>query len=264
MHKKMALVLGISLSTLLVFSFWVADRTQAHEIILDFSQQAEVDEEVNIDITFGHFPDMYDYEHSFYEELESGDLTVMKPDGSEKELDFAGGEKAYSASYVPAESGVYWLTFTSTRPVVDRTDDGEGRQLRYYDAKAPLIVEHEGNPFALPETNLEVEAVTEDEIDNNAGEEITLQINYEDEPAVDQSLTAVSPREEARADATDDEGRFTFTPDEEGVWFVHVSNLTDEEEEGEFRGEEYDRVRYNSALYLQIDEKKGFFERLFD
>ncbi len=263
MLKRILAFSGIVIFMLTVSFFGVAGEITAHEIIFDFSQRAEVNEEVDIDLSYGHFPDEYDYEHSFFPELENGELEVIKPDGSEKELDFTREAEAYSTAYTPTEAGVHWLTFTS-RPVVDRTDDGDGRQLRYYDAKAPLIVENEGEAFEVPATELTVEVVSQSEINNNVDEELSFQILYGEEPAVDQSLTVVGPQEQVQTDTTDSEGNFTFTPDEEGVWFIHVSNLTDKEQEGEFRGEEYDRIRYNSALYLEIEEKKGFFESLFD
>ncbi|SDM11783.1 DUF4198 domain-containing protein [Halarsenatibacter silvermanii] len=259
MLKKLAIVLTISV-IILTFNFLgIAEEIQAHEIILDFPQQIEVEEEVDIEISFGHFPEMYDYEHSFFAELENGELKVIKPDGSEKELGFTREmEEAYSAAFTPSEAGIYWLTFTSKRPVVDRTDDGDGKQLRYYDAKAPLKVSADEEDLAVPETDLAVEVVSAGNIQNNAGEEITLQVLYEGEPAADQSLSVVSPLEEVQTYTTDEKGEFVFTPEEEGVWFIHVSNLTDTEKEGEFGGEDYDRIRYNSAFYMEIEEEEGW------
>ena len=264
MPKKIALALVLSVLMLSFYAAWMAGESTAHEIILEFSREAEIGEEISIDITYGHFPDEYDPGHSFYDELENGELKVIEPDGSEEELDFTRGEETYHADYTPAAEGIYWFTFTSTRPVVDRTDDGDGRQLRYYDAKAPLLVESEGGAFTIPATDLQVEVVSEGEIENNVDEDISLQVKYGDEPAADQSLTFVGPGEQAQTETTDEEGMFTFSPDREGLWFLHISSLTDRDQEGEFRVEEYDRVRYNSALYLEIEEEKGFFESLFD
>lgn len=235
----------------------------AHEILLEFPQEVNTGESVDIEISFGHFPDTYDSEHSHFTNLDEGILTIISPDGSKNDIDFRANEKKYYAAYQPEEQGLYWIVFNSTRDVMDGTEDGDGLQLRDYNAKAPLIV-GDVDKITIPETGLKVNIVNEEGFYNNAGEEITLQLIYEGEAVSDQSLTVVDPIEQSQSLNSDEDGFVSFVLETEGRWMVHISNLTDENKSGEYQGQEYDRRRFNTALYIEVKEERGFLERIFN
>ncbi|MCK8823633.1 DUF4198 domain-containing protein [Fuchsiella alkaliacetigena] len=267
MNSKSKKLLIIALVAMLVVAF--SSQLLAHEIILDFPQQVESGEEVEIEFTFGHFPDYFDYEHGFFDTMEDGELMVVSEDGEVTELDFTKGTDTYTATFTPAEEGVYWIAFNGSRGVLDRTDGGGGMQLRYYDAKAPLIV-GDASEVTIAETPLEVELVKEDSTTLYEGDQIALQLSYLGEKVSEQDVTVVTPSEQVRELTTDAQGKIEVDFDEEGRWFIHMSNLTDEDRSGEDYAEnseeiiEYDRVRYNFALYLDVEEEPGFFQRLFN
>ncbi|MCK8817354.1 DUF4198 domain-containing protein [Natroniella sulfidigena] len=259
----------VAFVALLVFSL-TGGEALAHEIVLDFPQQVESGEEVEIEFFFGHHPDVADVEHSFFATLEdNAELMVINEEGELTELDFNLVEDSYKASFTPDGEGLYWVVAIGPRGVVDRSDrdPSGGMQLRYYDAKAPLLVGNVDQITAF-ETPLGVEFIGE--IDSlTVGEEISLELDYDGELVSNQEVTIVGPNDRVEQVTTNDEGVLNFTFPEEGRWFIHVGNVTDLERQGEDYAEasteivEYDRVRYNSALYLEVEERLGFFQRLF-
>ncbi|MCK8827162.1 DUF4198 domain-containing protein [Natroniella acetigena] len=259
----------VAFVALLVFSL-TGGEALAHEMVLDFPQQVESGEEVEIEFFFGHYPNAPDVEHSFFTALENNaELMVLNQEGELTELDFNLEENSYAASFIPDEEGFYWVVAIGSRGVVDRSDrdPSGGMQLRYYDAKAPLLVGDVDQITAF-ETPLGVEFI--DQIDSlTVGEEISLELDYDGELVSNQDVTIVGPNDRVEQVTTNEEGILNFEFDEAGRWFIHVGNMTDLERQGEDYAEDstemvqYDRVRYNSALYLEVEEKLGFFQRLF-
>ncbi|MCK8823634.1 DUF4198 domain-containing protein [Fuchsiella alkaliacetigena] len=267
--KKLLMMLVV---TMLVLGF--SSQLLAHEMVLDFPQQVESGEEVEIEFFFGHHPDAPDYEHSFFATLEEkAELMVVDEAGNVTELDFEleAAANRYVATFTPEEEGVYWVVAEGPRGVVDRSDrdPSGGMQLRYYDAKAPLIVGGD-NEIEIPETPLGAEFISEGSISITEGSEASLRLSYQGEAVSEEEVTVVAPNDQVTELTTDAEGRLEVELDQVGRWFIHIGSLMDLDSSGEDFAEEelteiieYDRARYNTTLYLEVEEKPGFFQRLF-
>ncbi|EEG78805.1 DUF4198 domain-containing protein [Dethiobacter alkaliphilus] len=231
--------------------FLLSGSLVAHEIILNVSQDGAVGEEATIEFTLGHFPDDYDYEHDFFQRFADGQLFVIDPDGDETELQFKRETDRYTATFTPLQEGLHWVVANIPRGVLDRTPD-DGLQLRFYDAKTPLFVgeQYQGE---LSQTMLPVEMVGARLPLLQVNEEFAAQLHYDGEPIAGQTVLLVSPTEVAMEVTTDEDGSWSFTPIESGRWMIKTT-LMDTTRQGEYQGEEYDRTRYNSALYLDVLE----------
>lgn len=231
----------------------IAGTALAHEILLNFDQTAEVDETVRIEFTLGHFPADHDHEHTFFQQVGAAELAVLGADGAILPLDYELEGDRYGAEFVPGEPGVYWVIARVARGVVDRSDrtPPAGMQLRYYDAKAPLRVGEAPAP-ALGATPLHVE-IQGDAIATAVDESVRVTVDYRGRAVGGQTVLLVSPTERAREVETDGSGAVELSFNEAGIWMIKTT-LVDEDREGTYGGTAYDRVRYNSALYLQIEE----------
>ncbi len=243
-----------SLSAMVLVFFLGAVTVQAHEIKLYLDQKAQVNEPVRIEFALGHFPDKFDHEHSFFQQVGASKLVVLDQDGAVIPLDYALQNDRYVARFTPEEEGVYWVVSHTSRGVVDRSDrtPAAGMQLRYYDAKAPLVVGDGETPAAWP-TFLHVEIQSTDSVPARVGESFTGQVTYKGEKLADQAVLVVSPTERARELVTDEQGRVEMDFNEPGTWLIKTT-VMDEDRSGAYGGEDYDRVRYNTSMYLEIRE----------
>ena len=243
-----------SLSALALVFFLGAFTVQAHEIKLYLDQKAQVNEPVRIEFALGHFPDKFDHEHPFFKQVGASKLVVLDLDGAVIPLDYELQNDRYVAEFTPEQEGVYWVVSHTSRGVVDRTQSSPaaGMQLRYYDAKAPLAVGDSEPPEAQP-TFLHVEIQSTDSLPARVGESFTGQVTYKGEKIADQAVLVVSPTERARELVTDEQGRVEMDFNETGTWLIKTT-LMDEGRSGAYAGKAYDRVRYNSSLYLEITE----------
>ncbi|MCK8817359.1 DUF4198 domain-containing protein [Natroniella sulfidigena] len=225
-----------------------------HEIMLDFDQQAEAGEEVEIELSFGHFPDDFDYEHYFFESLDEGELLVVAEDGSMTELELTKQSDRYVASFTPQQEGVHWVTFNGTRGVVDRVDSDDGLQLRYYDAKAPLLVGNVRN-FEVTGTSLAAEFITQDTSSFKVGEQVTMELDYLGEEVRGEDVTLVSPDGQVSQVATDAQGKVDVEFNEEGIWLLQARVVDTDSQGVDEDGNEYDRERFNTVLYIEVREE---------
>ena len=243
-----------SLPALAIVFFLGAYTVQAHEIKLYFDQEGQVNEPVQIEFALGHFPDEFDHEHPFFQQVGASRLVVLDQDGAVIPLDYELQNDRYVAEFIPEQEGVYWVVSHASRGVVDRTDrtPAAGMQLRYYDAKAPLVVGGGEPPAAWP-SFLHAEIQSTDRVPARVGESFTGQVSYKREKLTEQAVLAVSPTERARELITDEQGRVEMDFNEPGTWLIKTT-VMDEDRSGAYGGEDYDRVRYNSSLYLEIRE----------
>jgi len=241
-----------SLPAMALILFLGTFTVQAHEIKLYLDQKAQVNEPVRIEFALGHFPDKFDHEHPFFQQVGASKLVVLDQEGAVIPLDYELQNDRYVAEFTPEQDGVYWVISHTSRGVVDRTDRTPpgGMQLRYYDAKAPLVVGDNEPPEARP-TFLHVEIQSTDRVPARVGESFTGQVTYKGGKVADQAVLVVSPSERARELVTDEQGRVEMDFNEPGTWLIKTT-VMDEGRSGAFGGEAYDRVRYNSSMYLEI------------
>lgn len=213
-----------------------------------------MNEPVRIEFALGHFPDIFDHEHPFFQQVGASKLVVLDQNGAVFPLDYQRQDDRYVAEFTPKREGVYWVVNHVTRGVVDRSGSNPpaGMQLRYYDAKAPLVVGGGRPPQAWP-TFLHVGVQSTANMPARVGDTFSGQVTYRGEKVADQAVMLVSPSERARELVTDANGRVEATLNEPGTWLIKTT-MVDPQRSGVYGGAAYDRVRYNSSMYLEISE----------
>lgn len=243
-----------SLVTLVIALFMCASTAHAHEILLYADQKAEVNQPVRIEFALGHFPDYFDHEHAFFQQVGASKLVVLDKNGVVIPLDYKLDNDRYVATFIPEQEGVYWVVSHTSRGVVDRSDrtPPAGMQLRFYDAKIPLVVGDAPVPEAWP-TFLHTELQSSSSLPSRAGETFSAQVNYKGKNIAGQTVLVVSPSERVQELVTDADGRVEATLNEPGTWFIKTT-LVDSARSGTYGGKVYDLARYNTSMYLQIRE----------
>lgn len=249
-------------AVLLIFTliFSMGSMTFAHELYFVDLKEGTMGEPYNIKLIWGHFPGTPDPESSYFNHVGNGRLYVLTPEGQEIDIEMEKQTDHYSASFIPETGGDFQIIFKHDRGIID-WKHGEPQGFQHINTLAKAYIPVDGEPdihaYDKP-ANLDLEIIALTDIGHfHLGDEFKAVIKYLGEPLANQSVTIVSPTaeyEEVFANVTTDEnGVFSFVPNDENTWMLKVG-LFDDQRGGIQDDQEYIGTRYTLTTFFFIHD----------
>ncbi|OEF97742.1 DUF4198 domain-containing protein [Desulfuribacillus alkaliarsenatis] len=255
--------LAIILVVTLVLS--MASMASAHELYFVDLEEGKMGEEIELKLWWGHFPHNPDPESAYFNSIPEGELYVHTPDGKEIALELTQQDDHYSASFIPETGGDFQVIFKHDRGIIDWAH-GEPQGFQHIQTLVKAYIPVDGDPdlhaYDLP-ANLDLEIIPKVDIGHfQLADEFQAVLKYLGEPLANQSIIVVSPTAttsdaEIFADITTDEnGVFSFVPNDENTWMLKVA-LFDDERGGVTDGQEYIGTRYTLTTYFLVQPQEN-------
>lgn len=239
----------------LLLSVTLASAAAAHEVYFVTPEEGMAGEPVEIQLIWGHFPDIPDPESTYFNAIPEGKLYVLTPEGEEIPLTLTAASDHYTASFTPATGGDFQVIFAHDRGILDwQHSDPQGVQAVNSLAKVFIPVDGEPDIHAYDHpANLDLEVVPRTDIGHfHEGDGFTGVLLYLGQPLAGVPVTVGSVAGDAGSYlelTTDEKGEFSFTADKAGTWMAKVDHF-DASRAGEEDGVAYDGARYSLVTYF--------------
>ncbi len=231
----------------------------AHELYFSTPDAGQKGKTVEVQLYWGHFPNMPDPESTYFEQVAEGQALLLTPEGEQQELALQAHEEYYKTSFVPRTGGDFQVIFSHDRGVLDwQWSDPQGWQRVYNFAKIYVPVEGEPDIHAYDQAaGLDLEVVALSDVGHlHAGEEFRGELQYLGEPLAGAAVYVVGPAGEEEHGSTlelqsNPEGQFSFIPDTEGLWMIKAEYFSAELTE-EIDGQVHGGSRYSLTTCIPV------------
>ncbi|RDC54789.1 DUF4198 domain-containing protein [Pedobacter chinensis] len=216
----------------------------AHALWIETPANGKKGQAQEIKIFFGEYEaNEPDSAAKWFSNLKEFKLVLTAPNGTTKVLTASPDVYFYKASFTPDQNGTYKLSVVHEVATVY-----EHAKIEYY-AFADVNVGNSKINTAFP-----VEAALTIRPDKHVlkvGESSIHQVIYNKAPFANQKITLVNPERKTIPTETDENGKFTFKPEQKGNYFLEA--FTEEKVPGKLNGKDYEKVWHLVTYTTQVN-----------
>ena len=240
MRRKITTALLVLLLLNIIFAFPVS----AHELWIQVDKE---DSELKVEVLWGHIRDFLDNaDHNDYQ------LFVRFPQGKVEELPLEGVGVQARAYLTPGEEGQY--VFWAERVPSTFTPGGGVPTLSVQQAKTVFQV-GEGPGTAETPAGMLLEIVPDTDLQAFSTGTFAGQVFLQDKAAAGANISAYGPGGETITVQTGQDGSFSISLDNPGLWLVKANVTSDEE--GTLGQVQYEAVSRTATLVFASQDPQG-------
>lgn len=196
--------------------FFAAHGAHAHALWLETSQTGKQGKAQQVRIYYGEPSDgVVDKVTDWWSDVGSFTLWLYLPDGTRQQLPVEAQADHYSATFVPAQAGLYTLRID--KPVTETFD---GHQYQFNSTALVSVGKDTGSGHTL--LGEEFRLFADVASPKKTGTSIEVLATLDGQPVAKQEVTVFSPNGWSKTFHTDDNGRFAFVPDRKGDYLVEA------------------------------------------
>jgi uncharacterized GH25 family protein len=245
--KKILFSMCLCLCALL----WGA-KAQAHFLWIETSPEGRIGQAQEIRIYYGEYMDnQREIIGQRFDEVKDFSSWIISPAGKKIPLELKEAKDHYTASFTPAEQGIYTIALENMqREVVDWQKYDIGIIRATYYATSTVTVGAIGTAKAEPGVNAFNIFTAQQSKKVNAPVQLT--VNFNKLQSKKQKLMVYAPNGWAKEVETNEKGEAVFTPLWDGMYLVEA--IYSEKNPGNFKGKDYESIRHRAILTIYVSK----------